>query len=150
MDAWFWWLSTFLLLIVIEVFTQSIGAVCLAVGCLGGLVCALCGVAVQWQLLAGSLVALASVFVLAPQLRRLHDRIMKTDATPASTGMDALIGRTGRLEHEIMPEGLGRLRIDGDYWQVKAQDPTARIDRGTLVKVLSYDSIILTVTPYIP
>ena len=61
--------------------------------------------------------------------------------------MEALIGREGFLKREIPADGgLGRLRIDGDDWQVRSRDGEP-VAHGTKVRVTGYDSIILTVKP---
>lgn len=60
--------------------------------------------------------------------------------------MDALIGRETVVDEEIRPDAPGRIRVDGDSWQAVTADHTA-VKRGTLVRVESYNSIILTVKP---
>ena len=63
------------------------------------------------------------------------------------TGMDALLGRKAVVTHEIRPGELGRARIDGDNWQVRAPGVRTVIRHGEEVSVTGYDSIILTVEP---
>ena len=58
--------------------------------------------------------------------------------------MDALIGREVRVAEDIPAGGIGRVRIDGDSWQAQSNDGR-EIAAGERVRVLSYDSIILTV-----
>lgn len=61
--------------------------------------------------------------------------------------MDALEGRRATVTHAIRPGQLGRARIDGDNWQVRAPGVDREIRAGEEVSVTGYDSIILTVTP---
>ena len=58
--------------------------------------------------------------------------------------MDALIGRVTVVDEPIEEHRHGRIIIDGDNWQAVSADGTA-MEKGTKVKVISYDSIILTV-----
>jgi membrane protein implicated in regulation of membrane protease activity len=60
--------------------------------------------------------------------------------------MDALLGRRATVTQEIKPGELGRARIDGDNWQVRAPGIHTTITRGEEVIVNSYDSIILNVS----
>ena len=57
---------------------------------------------------------------------------------------DALIGQEGRVSQEISAGGDGRVAIDGDDWKAVSVDG-APIARNTKVRVVSRDSIILTV-----
>lgn len=61
--------------------------------------------------------------------------------------MDALLGRTAIVSEEITPGRPGRVRIDGDNWQVVADSSSDTVRRGTEVVVTGYDSIILKVRP---
>lgn len=145
MNMWAIWLLSAAILLIIELLSNIVATLCLAVGCICALIPALCGASIGWQLaalVAGSI--LAFIF-LAPVLNRLHLR--KRQARHYNSNMEALIGRTEPVKKYIGPDGaLGRVRIDGDYWQAKSKDGRA-IEEGTLVRVVSYDSIILTVEP---
>ena len=57
---------------------------------------------------------------------------------------DAIIGRIGRVSETIEKNGYGRVAIDGDDWKALSQDGEA-IEKDTNVKVISRDSIIITV-----
>lgn len=142
MDNWTIWLIIAVLLIIVEVSTQMLWAICVAGGCLAAMIASFCGVGTLWQIviLAGASV-LIFVTVL-PFYRKVHNKI---SAKNAATGMDALIGRKAIVTHEIKPGKTGRARIDGDFWQVVAPDAVDTIPKGDEVEVTSYDSIILTV-----
>lgn len=147
MDMWIIWLIAMGVLLIVEVLTQMVWALCLAIGCLAGLVCSLCGVSGVWQVIATAIASVASFIILIPAFRKWH--LMKVDArTKASrTGMDALLGRKGIVTEEIRPDRPGRMRIDGDNWQVTTSSGDGFMPRGTEVSVVGYDSIILFVEP---
>lgn len=144
MEVWIIWLIAAAVLIVIEVVSQMMWALCLAVGALGAMVCSLFGLGMVWQTVALAIMSAVAYVGLLPLFRRWHAR---TAAREARTGMDALLGRRATVTHTIHPGRLGRARIDGDNWQVQAPSVAEAIPSGTEVVVTSYDSIILTVAP---
>lgn len=145
MEPWLIWLIAATLLIVIEVLTQMMWALCLTVGALGAMVCSLCGVDLIWQIVVMALLSVVAYVVFLPLFRRWHSR---QDMREARTGMDALLGRRATVTNVIKPGELGRARIDGDNWQVRCPSATTEIHAGSEVVVTAYDSIILTVEPF--
>ena len=144
MEIWLIWLIAAAVFIVIEVMTQMMWALSLSVGMLVSMVCALLGLDFKWQVVAFAIADVASFVVLLPLLKK---RLQKGSAHKSRTGMDALLGRNATVTSEIRPGELGRARIDGDNWQVKAPGVKEIIPRGSEVVVTSYNSIILTVEP---
>lgn len=142
MEIWLIWLIVAAVLVVIEVLTQMMWALCLSVGALAAMICALFGLGFTWQAVALAAGAVGFYLIMLPWFRKRWD---KKSAHTARTGMDALLGRTATVTSEIRPGELGRARIDGDNWQVKAPGVNEPIHRGEEVVVSSYDSIILTV-----
>lgn len=143
MDAWLIWLIVASFLTVVEVLTLSMWSLCLALGSLAAMVMALCGFGIVGQVVALALMSLVAWLALLPLFRRLH---AKTDERASRTGMDALLGRRATVTNEIRPGELGRARIDGDSWQVRAPSVHHTVARGSEVVVTAYDSNILTVT----
>lgn len=144
MEPWIIWLIAAAVLLIIEVLTQMMWALCLAIGAAGAMTCAILGLDITWQTVAMAALSVIGYVLLLPLFRRWHAR---TEAREARTGMDALLGRRATVTHAIHPGRLGRARIDGDNWQVKAPSADKTIAAGSEVTVTSYDSIILTVTP---
>lgn len=142
MEAWIVWLTAAAGLLVIEVLTQMMWALCLTVGAVAAMVCALFGLGIEWQVGIMAATAVLTYLIFLPVFRRWHAR---NDDRASRTGMDALLGRHATVTHEIKPGSLGRARIDGDNWQVKAPSHSSTIPAGTEVVVTAYDSIILTV-----
>ena len=115
MTMWSVWLILAVVLVLVEVLTGFVAAFCLAVGCLVAMIVDLAG---------GSLtVQMCSVAV---------------------GNMDALIGREVILPETLGAGRVGRLTLDGDNWQFRSCHGNA-IEAGTKVKVVGYDSIVLTV-----
>ena len=57
---------------------------------------------------------------------------------------DAIIDRIGTVSETIPVGGYGRVKIDGDDWKAQS-DETDPIEKGMKVRVLSRDSIIISV-----
>lgn len=142
MEAWIIWLIIAAFLVIVEVLTQMIWALCLSIGAIGAFVSSLCGVSTEWQLTVLVIMAVIAYIVLLPYYNK---RVRKASSKIARTGMDALLGRRATVTNEIRPGEMGRARIDGDNWQVVAPGATETIKAGEQVCVTAYDSNILTV-----
>lgn len=141
------WIIVAVLLVILEVMTQMLWALCLAVGCAGAVVASACGASFVWQFIIMGVVSLAAYVVLLPVVKRWHERQVRKDGRQARTGMDALLGRRAVVTQEIRPGHTGRVRIDGDNWQAVAPGVDGTIHAGAETIVTAYDSIILTVKP---
>lgn len=148
MEAWIVWIVVAVLLIAVEVMTQWMWTLCLAIGSLCGLVASLLGLNEPVQIAICAVVGVIAYFVCAPFAQRWYEKSWKGLKRADRTGMDALLGRKAIVTEEIRPGELGRARIDGDYWQVRAPGIDYIVPRGAKVSVNEYDSIILTVEPY--
>ena len=133
MELWLIWIIIAVVLIIVEVLTQMLWALCLGAGAILAMAASLLGVDLVWQIVIMAVAALGFYLVAFPWFRRIHNA---RTAHTARTGMDALLGRPG---------SLGRARIDGDNWQVQAPSEPMAIPVGAEVIVTGYDSIILTV-----
>lgn len=142
MDSWLFWIIVCVALVIIEVMSQMLWALCLAVGALIAMVASLLGADMVWQLIIMAVGGLLTYVTVFPWFRRYHNR---KSAHTSRTGMDALLGRTAIVTDRIRPGRTGRARIDGDNWQVTAPSEHEELPSGTEVVVTGYDSIILQV-----
>jgi len=147
MEIWIIWLIVIGSLLILEVLTQMMWALCLAAGCIAGMIAALCGLNFLWQIILTAIAAVAAYIFLIPLFKKWHACSVDKKGRTARTGMDALLGRKAIVTEEITPTKLGRARIDGDNWQVRAPGQETVVPRGTEVVVTGYDSIILDVQP---
>lgn len=140
MGIWSFWLILGVGFLIAEVLTVS--TTCLYIG-IGALV-AMCGSFLGGGLLATIITFIVSTIMLYLLTYRWRTKLLEAlnkGATRTATGMDALIGRTGQVEISDMP----RIRIDGDNWQIRPSSPDIQLKAGETVRVVGYDSIILTV-----
>lgn len=147
MDMWIIWLIIMGVLLIVEVLTQMMLALCLAVGCLAALICSLCGVDVIWQIIATAIAAVAGYIFLVPLFQKWHALSVDKKGRASMTGMDALLGRKTIVMEEVRPFRPGRARIDGDNWQIRSRNNDETIAKGREVVVKGYDSIVLIVDP---
>ena len=93
-----------------------------------------------WQMIVFAALTLVSLFLVRPfALRYLH-----RNEEQRVSNADALIGRKGRVVETIEKGGFGRVAIDGDVWKAVAINDE-KIPEGTSVRVVSRESIIITV-----
>lgn len=141
MGLWSFWLILGVGFLVAELLTMSTTCLYVGIGALAAMVAALIGG--DWIVTIVTFVAF-TVMLYAATYKWRH-RLVKAlhkGAEHGATGMDALIGRTGIVVEA--PDCL-RMRIDGDVWQVKPAKHEAPIYAGEEVRVVGYDSIILSV-----
>lgn len=146
MTTWLIWLISAIVLLIIEVFTGTVAAMCLAVGCLLALIPALAGSGTVVQFIVASAGAVASSLILFPIIRRY--KLNKAAHSDQRSNMDAIIGRTGTVTEPIYPDGRrGRVKVDGDNWLAVADAEYCPILKGDIVEVISFDSIVIKVRP---
>ncbi len=138
-----WWAIIGLILIVIEIFSPSFFAASLALGAFASSISAIYGASMEWQLGWFSIISTASIFFVRPLAKKYL-----YSAADAKTNADALIGRECMVIQDVKDlTSYGKAAIDGDEWQITAKEDVLPIKKGTKVRVVERDSIILTVEP---
>lgn len=146
MTPWIIWLISAIVLLIIEVFTGTVTALCLAVGCVFAIIPAAAGCGAVTQVVVACAAAVASFLILSPIIRKY--RLNKATRSDQRCNMDAIIGRTGVVTEPIYPDGRkGRVKVDGDNWLAVADPEYCPILQGDSVEVVSYDSIVIKVRP---
>ena len=142
MGIWSFWLILGVGFLIAEVLTLSLTCLYIGIGALAAVVAAFLGA--DWL---GTIItftaATAFLYALTYRWRQRLLKALHKGADHTATGMDALIGRTGTVEMSDM----ARVRIDGDSWQVRPVHRDMTLHPGENVRVVGYDSIILTVEP---
>ena len=121
-NLWQMWALVSIVCLILELTNGDFFIICFAIGA------------------ACSVTSVLSLFFVRPaMLKHLH----RNEDSRVSNA-DAIIGRIGRVSETIEKNGYGRVAIDGDDWKALSQDGEA-IEKDTNVKVISRDSIIITV-----
>lgn len=141
MELWQIWAIAVIVLAIFEIFTPSFFALCLAVGALCASIVAGIGLNLSWQLVFFAATSIMAFLFVRPVMLKYFLRKDKDVAT----GVDALIGRIGRVSVPIDPEvGSGRVAIDGDDWRAVTEDNSA-VAYGESVEIVKVDSATLIV-----
>ena len=136
-NLWQAWALLSVACIVLELFSGSFFIICFAVGGIAALCTTMLGDA-YLQLAVFAVVSALSIFLVRPfALKCIH-----LDSEPVPSNADALMGREATVSQDIPANGYGRVAIDGDDWKATA---SADIAKGSKVKVVGRESIILTV-----
>ena len=143
---WMIWMIIAVVCGAVELLTQWVWTLCLSVGCILALVACVFDATLPIQLIVLAAGALVMFFLAHKYIASLRAKRDGVEPQEMSSNMDAIIGRIGRVTGEIRPGQLGRVQIDGDNWQARARHEDDVFRHGDQVKVLSYDSIIITVT----
>lgn len=142
MGTWSFWLILGVGFLIAEVLTLSTTCLYLGLGALAAMCAALLGG--DWLAsIITFIVATALLYLLTYRWRHRIVRSLHKGGGHTATGMDALIGRTSTVEKT----DTLRIRVDGDLWQVRPASADVRLRPGEKVRVVGYDSIILSVEP---
>lgn len=156
MEHWHWWTLVVLGLLIGEAFVPGLVLGSLAVGALAGCFTSLVTEWWEYQFVAASAGALASLVFLRPIAMRTW-----FSGDSVATGVDALPGRAVRVTQTFNPHsGRGRGRLDGDDWLLEfsgnwsgqrnegeagLNNPT-NIAVGDMLEVVRVESNVLIVT----
>jgi membrane protein implicated in regulation of membrane protease activity len=129
--AWLLWLIAAGLFAAGEVASLDLVLLMFAGGALGGMVVALVGLGVPFQLLAFLVVSAALLVVVRPVAKRhLIDR------TPEQIdGVAAYVGRTAVVSQRV-DNTAGRVRLGSDEWSARTQLDDEVFDVGDEVRIV--------------
>ena len=138
-NLWLIWVIISIVCLILELSSGDCFILCFAIG---AAIVAGCGANLTVQIITFAVISVLSLLLVRPTLlRKLH----KPNRERLSNA-EAMIGQQGRVSEAIEAGGYGRVAIDGDDWKALSADGSA-IDKGTTVRVVKMDSIILTVEP---
>ena len=141
-NLWFIWVIISIVCLILELTSGDCFILCFAIGAAVSAIVAGCGANLTVQIIVFAVVSVLSLLLVRPTLlKKLH----KPNRERLSNA-EAVIGQQGRVSEAIAAGGYGRVAIDGDDWKALSADGSA-IDKGTTVRVVKMDSIILTVEP---
>lgn len=142
MGLWSFWLILGVGFLVAELLTMSTTCLYIGVGAFIAMIVAICGG--EWtETILTFVVATAILYLATYHWRKRLLKFLHRGAPHATTGMDALIGRTGR----VIVTDRARMRIDGDTWEIRPASGSAVLLPDQEVRVVGYDSIVLSVEP---
>lgn len=123
-------------LVIGEMFTGEFTLLSIAIGCAAAAILAAAGLGIPFQFGAAIVLAIASVVVLAPWLRR----VVAPHHTPDP--VESMLGREAEVIEAIEPPGHGKVKLDGVVWQAESDRP---VPVGARVMVAEVDGARLRV-----
>lgn len=139
---WLIWLSIAIICLILEITSGDFYVTCCAIGALVALIPAALSLPLWLQIVVWAVASVLSIYFIRPYIiSHLHPKERQRNSNA-----DALIGRTGRVTDAIPQNSFGYVQIDGDSWRSHTSDGSP-VAVGTMVKVLSRESIVLTVEP---
>lgn len=140
-NLWQLWALVSLLCLILELTSGDFFIMCFSLGAIPALIASLFDTSFTAQIIIFAVCSALCIFFVRPiALKYLH----KNDERLSNA--EALIGREGRVTQTIEAGDYGRVAVDGDDW--KARSATGeRIAKGTRVRIVKLDSIIITVEP---
>lgn len=123
------WLGIFVVSLIIEFLTLELVSIWISVGALSGLILALLGVGLEWQIVVAVILTLACIL----GLRRFCVKFLLKGKE--KTNMDIYIGKKEKLKVGMDAEGGGSIVLNGVSWGVKSENGEL-IKEGSLVEIV--------------
>lgn len=144
-EIWHIWVIVSIILLIIEVFSSSFLAICIAIGCLASALAAYFNFDIKAQLLAFSVGTLIAFFTVRPiMLKYFHSKSSKI-----KTNADALVGKKGRVVETIdFDKNQGRVVVEGDDWRAETEN-NETIKAGEKIEVVAVNSTVLIVKLFV-
>lgn len=132
----FIWMISFIVLVLIEIFTINLVTIWFAIGALVSFFVSLCTENVGLEILIFIVVSLITLLFTKKAVNKIKDKEM------IPTNLDRVIGQTGIVTEKIKPLEPGEVKVDGKKWTAIADK---EIDINDEVKILSINGVKLKV-----
>lgn len=130
------WLAVILLAIVVELSTMGLVSIWFLPGALVALILSLLELDLIWQL-AAFVVLSALTLILCRKFLRSFNQKLKTNA-------DALIGKSALITEQVCNiEERGSLKIGGQVWSARAEQPDDILEVGDVVEIVAIRGVKL-------
>jgi membrane protein implicated in regulation of membrane protease activity len=142
MEAWVIWVVVAVLLLIAEATTSAFVAVYFGVAALAAAAIAAAGAGPAVQLLAFAALAVGSLALTRPALKRAASR-----GGGIRTGVDAMAGRIGVVTRPIGELDPGQVKIGGETWTARCYYDEEAIPAGSRVEVVKVEGVTALVIP---
>ena len=132
----FIWMISFIVLVLIEIFTINLVTIWFAIGALVSFFVSLCIENIGLEILIFIIVSLITLLFTKKAVNKIKDKEM------IPTNLDRVIGQTGIVTEKIKPLEPGEVKVDGKKWTAIADK---EIDINDEVKILSINGVKLKV-----
>ena len=133
LDPWLLWLIAAVVLGVLEAVTPALIFGMLGVAALVGVLLALLGVPIAFQILGFVVASIATLGVVRPIARKY----MRPKPSERS-GIERLVGQDAQVVQRVDANG-GQVKLAGELWSARAFDPTLVLEPGSTVQVIEIE-----------
>lgn len=132
----FIWMISFIVLVLIEIFTINLVTIWFAIGALVSFFVSLCTENIGLEILIFIVVSLITLLFTKKAVNKIKDKEM------IPTNLDRVIGQIGIVTEKIKPLEPGEVKVDGKKWTAIADE---EININNEVKILSINGVKLKV-----
>ncbi|MGH3094891.1 MAG: NfeD family protein [Streptosporangiales bacterium] len=133
LDPWLLWLIATVVLGVLEAVTPVLIFGMLGIAALVGVLLALLGVPVAFQILGFVVASIATLGFVRPIARKY----MRPKLAERS-GIERLVGQDAEVIQRVDARG-GQVKLAGELWSARAFDPTLVLEPGSTVQVIEIE-----------
>ena len=143
-NLWLFWTVIMFICLILELSSGDFYVTCFAIGALISIPVAVMDAPFWLQVVVWAVCSVLSILLIRPHLvKAIHK-----GADHRKSNSDALAGQIGEVSETIVAGGYGRVKLDGDDWKAEAPGAAGDIAKGTRVRVMGHQSIILQVEKY--
>ncbi len=140
-EIWHIWIIIAIILFIVEIFTPSFLAACLAIGCIFAGIFSAIDFGIRIQLIAFSMGTLTSLLGVRPFILKYGYK----QSGDLKTNVDALVGKIGKVTVTIdNAQNQGRVTVEGDDWKAESENNEI-LNVGERVEIIKVMSTILKV-----
>ena len=135
------WIIVTIIAIIVEVMTQQLVSIWFVVA---GIICTV----LAWLLVPAPLQMLAFVIISTVSFMVAKRYLQPYVASKVTaTNADRVIGQEGIVTRDLVTHQRGEIRVNGQFWTARSDDPELRIKEGTPVTIRAIEGATLIVVP---
>ena len=138
---WIFWLVVAVLFLIVEFATVELVSVWFSGAAIVSMIISLCGLSLEWQILAFCLVSILLIVFTRPIVAKHLKR------NESKTNVDTLIGEVATVTKDILPDDRGEVKIKGQYW-LAISSTNEKIEANKKVSILAIEGAKLIVKLY--
>ena len=140
-STWEFWLIITAVCVALELLTNTFAMFAMAGGSVAAIILSASGFGLTAQIVGLAVGSIVTFICFKPMMKKLLEI---TSGPEYVSNIDALVGKEVISNCDSDENGLSRVKIDGDNWQIRRENRD-QIMKGERLVVTGYDSIVLIV-----
>ena len=133
------WLGIAIISVLVEISTAGLAAIWFAPAALLSMLLAIFNVPVSVQIPVFIIVSGLLMLIFYKKIKENIDKVSE------KTNIDALIGKEGIAEEDILPRGIGRVKVNSMSWSAYINNDSQPVSKGEVVEIIAIDGVKLLV-----